>query len=252
MSGLVNTSVTFPRILNVGLNGVLVNFSDKLSERANRAALAFRNRIEQTAPAGVVETSTSLTSAFVSYDPVLLPVETLHEYLSDLLKTEPWENAALPENRRLWRIPAAFGGKFGPQLNDAANLAGLTPEMAIKDLTAPRLRVLTIGFAPGQPYLGTLGEAWNIPRQTGLTKQVPNGAIAAAIRQLVLFTAETPTGWRQVGQTAFRGFRPESNTPFALRPGDEIQFSHIEAGEFEKIQRQDESGDGGAQWEPIK
>ncbi|MEM6794791.1 MAG: glycoside hydrolase, partial [Acidobacteriota bacterium] len=34
----------------------------------------------------------------------------------------------------------------------------------------------------------------------------------------------TPTGWRHVGQTAFKAFRPDSDTPFVLRPGDEVLF----------------------------
>lgn len=241
----------FPRIVNVGLCGVLVSFSDVLSESANRAALACRARIEKTAPPGVVETTTSLTSVFIVYDPQALGVGVLHDYLSALLDSEVWEDAALPENRRLWRIPAVFGGAHGPQLDEAADLAGLTPQSAIKELSAARVRVMTIGFAPGQPYLGSLSKHWNIPRQSGLTKQVPSGAIAVAIRQLVMFTTQTPTGWRQVGQTAFRGFRPECATPFALRPGDEVQFVPISAEQFDTISSHDKTGDGGAEWEEI-
>lgn len=251
MTSCDNTDLRFPRIVNAGLCGVLVSFSDVLSESANRAALAFRARIEITAPPGVVETTTSLTSVFIVYDPQRLGVAVLHGYLSELLKSEVWENAALPENRRLWRIPAVFGGDHGPQLDEAADMAGLAPLRAIKELSAARLRVMTIGFAPGQPYLGSLSEHWNIPRQSGLTKQVPSGAIAVAIRQLVMFTTQTPTGWRQVGQTAFRGFRPECEAPFALRPGDEVQFVPITAEEFDAIRSQDKTGDGGAEWDKI-
>ncbi len=82
----------------------------------------------------------------------------------------------------------------------------------------------TIGFAPGEPYLGELPDCWDIPRQTKLTDKVPACALVVAIRQLVLFSVTTPTGWRHIGQTAFRVFRPEDKTPFILRPGDEVQF----------------------------
>ena len=245
------TPNAFLRIKSVGLSGVLVSFSDTLTESANRAALAFRAELEETAPPGIIETTTSLTSTFVAFDPVCLPLEDLRAYLSKLLSRENWETATLPERRRLWRIPAVFGGEYGPQLEEAAKLAGLTPERAVEELTSTRLRVMTIGFAPGQPYLGSLPENWDIPRQSGLTKQVPNGAIAVAIRQLVLFTTETPTGWRQVGRTAFRGFRPESDTPFALRPGDEVQFTPIDEETCASIRAKDRTGDGGATWELL-
>jgi len=246
-----STTQAFPCIRNVGLSGMLVSFSDVLSESANRAALAFRAHIEKTALPGISETTTSLTSTFVAYDPLLLSHDELYAFLSALLKSDIWENANLPENRRLWHIPAVFGGEFGPQLEEAAHLAGLNSQQAIAELTETRLRVMTLGFAPGQPYLGSLSENWNIPRQIGLTKHVPTGAIGVAICQLVLFTTETPTGWRQVGRTAFRGFRPESGSPFALRPGDEVQFSPITEKALGDIFAEDISGNGGATWEAL-
>ena len=36
----------WPKIRTVGLSGILVSFADKLSEPANRAALAFRAAID--------------------------------------------------------------------------------------------------------------------------------------------------------------------------------------------------------------
>jgi inhibitor of KinA len=113
------------------------------------------------------------------------------------------------------------------------------------------VRVLTIGFAPGQPYLGVLPERWDVPRQSALTSSVPEGALVTAIRQLIVFTAATPTGWRHIGQTAFRGFRPESDTPFALHPGDELQFAAISGAELDQIRMRDTSGNGGAEIKDI-
>ncbi|MCB2131969.1 MAG: carboxyltransferase domain-containing protein, partial [Rhodobacteraceae bacterium] len=110
---------------------------------------------------------------------------------------------------------------------------------------------LTIGFAPGQPYLGELSPRWDIPRQVALTRRVPEGALVVAIRQLILFSAATPTGWRHIGQTAFRAFRPESADPFPLRPGDELLFPAIEPGELAAIRAADTHGDGGASVEVI-
>ena len=107
-----------------------------------------------------------------------------------------------------------------------------------------------LGFAPGQPYLGELPPAWDIPRQTGLTPKVPVGALTVAIRQLVLFAVSTPTGWRHIGQTGFRAFRPESDTPFVLNPGDEVIFEPVSRDDHERL-----SGtgpDGGAKSEPLE
>jgi KipI family sensor histidine kinase inhibitor len=147
-------------------------------------------------------------------------------------------------------VPCAFGGEAGPQLAEVAQLVGSTEAEAVKLLTGTTVRVLTLGFAPGQPYLGTLPPAWDIPRQQGLTASVPGGALVVAVRQLVLFTAATPTGWRHVGQTAFSCFRPDSDAPFALRAGDEMRFRAVGADEIAALRAQ--GPDGGATCEAIR
>lgn len=251
-TNLSNWAAGFPRISNIGLTGLLVSFSDALSEVANRAALAFRAQIEAESWAGVEETTTSLTSVYIGFDSQHTRHATLEKQLLALLESCDWRASELPQGRKLWRIPTVFGGEHGPQLAEAAALAQMSPQAAIEQISTRRVRVLTIGYAPGQPYLGTLPEPWNIPRQSGLTAKVPCGALVVAIRQLVLFTADSPTGWRHIGQTGFRGFRPESDTPFPLRPGDEVVFEAIEAEKYAALAARDESGDFGATWERLQ
>jgi KipI family sensor histidine kinase inhibitor len=169
--------------------------------------------------------------------------------LEGLLDSRDWYDAPLPEGRRRWRVPAVFGTDLAPQLEEAAKLAGLSPDAAIAAICDLPLRVQTIGFAPGQPYLGELPPAWNIPRQSDLTPQVPAGALAVAIRQMVLFSVGTPTGWRHVGQTAVRLFRPDAPDPFLLRPGDEVHFTAVTRDAFETLRT--EGTNGGAVAEAI-
>ncbi|MGB3280948.1 MAG: carboxyltransferase domain-containing protein [Pseudorhodobacter sp.] len=240
----------FPQIAPVGLTGLLVRFADRLTEPANRAALAFRAAIEGESWPGVEETSSSLTSTYVRFDPLHLPHDQLQSRLRDLLTAEDWYAAAAPQGRRFWRIPAVFGTEAAPQLAEAAALAGLGEAEAIAMLCAARTRVLTLGFAPGQPYLGELPESWNIPRQTALTPRVPAGALVVAVRQLVLFANASPTGWRHIGQTGFQCYCPEAEDPFPLRAGDEVQFHAVTPEEYRNILGSG-AGNGGATVEPI-
>ncbi len=241
-------SDTMPQIVTAGVTGMLVRFADRLSEPANRAALAFRAAVDAQGWDGVEETSSSLVSAFLRFDPLHLPHDDLRARLAALLKSQDWYAADLPEGRRLWRIPAVFGTDMAPQLGQAAEAAGMTELEAITSLTQARMRVQTIGFAPGQPYLGELPEAWDISRQSTLTPRVPEGAVGVAIRQLVLFSRPTPTGWQHVAQTAMRLFQPEAETPFLLRPGDQVQFTETEPGTLEQMRR---DSHGGATSEPV-
>src|SRR6056297_2429081 len=240
----------FPRIGRVGLDGLLVSFGERLTEAGNRAALAFRAAVEDEPPAGVEESAPSLVSVFLRLDALRVDPDDVACDLQALLESRDWYAADLPEGRRLWRIPTVYGTDLAPQLAEAAEAAGLTAEAAVLEIASTRVRVQTIGFAPGQPYLGELPEAWDIPRQTALTDRVPIGALTVAIRQLVLFSVSTPTGWRHIGQTAFRPFRPDAETPFVLRPGDEVIFDAIDRERYERLRGV--SPDGGAVSEVIR
>ncbi len=245
-----NGKAAFPRIGRVGLDGLLVSFGDRLSEAGNRAALAFRAAVERESPEGVAETSTSLVSTFLRLDALHADPDAVAREMQVLLDSRDWYSADLPQGRRLWRIPTIYGTDLAPQLEEAADEAGLSPETAAREIAGTRVRVQTIGFAPGQPYLGELPEHWNIPRQQALTERVPVGALVLAIRQLVLFSVSTPTGWRHIGQTGFRLFRPEAEEPFVLRPGDEVIFDSVEREAYDRLC--DAGPDGGATCEPIR
>ncbi|MEW9919991.1 allophanate hydrolase subunit 1 [Marimonas sp. MJW-29] len=241
----------WPRINTVGLSGVLVTFAGAMSEPANRAALAFRAAVDNEDWPEVTETSTSLVSTFLQVDLSSTPAEAMKDRLEALLKSCDWFSAPLPSGRKLWHVPTVYGTDLGPQLEEAAQVAGVDPDAAIREISTSRVRVLTIGFAPGQPYMGELSETWNIPRQQGLTKSVPAGALVIAIRQLIVFTNDTPTGWRHIGQTHFKTFRPNEAEPFTLAPGDELTFPAISRAEYDEIGRKDTSGLGGATQEVL-
>ena len=239
----------WPRINTLGVDGFLISFDNRLSEPANRAALAFRDALERVEWSGVEETSTSLASAYLRFDPLAQNHRTLQSQLENLLSSRDWYAENLPTGRRLWAIPTVYGTDLAPQLEEAATAAGLTADQAVISISQTRVRVQTIGFAPGQPYLGELPPCWDIPRQTNLTDKVPLGALVVAIRQLVLFSVTTPTGWRHIGQTAFRLFRPEAEMPFTLRPGDEVLFTPTTPEQLATLK--DRDPDGGATFEDL-
>ncbi len=232
-----------PTIRTVGFDGFLVTFGNSLSEATNRSALAFRAAVDVAGLDGVLETSTSLVSAYIRFDPLSVAHDRMQSQIEALLADRDWSIEPISSKRTLWRVPVALGGDAGPQLAEAAALAGMSEEEAIQSITGTRLRVQTIGFAPGMPYLGELPLAWDIPRQSQLTAQVPRGGLCVAIRQMVLFPNQTPTGWRHIGQTRIRLFRPESERPFVLSPGDEVAFESVSIESLEAI---GDDPDGGA------
>ena len=236
----------YPRIEPLGEAALLVRFADRLDDAANRACTAFRAALEERALPGVAETASSLGSVLVRLSPGTAPEAEIEA----MLAAKDWA-AVPPPPRRLWRVPCSYGGDDGPQLEEAAAMTGLAPDEAVAELGAARVRVLALGFAPGMPYLGILPERWDLPRQTGLTPKVPEGALVVAVRQLVLFGTEAPTGWRQVGRTAFGCFRPGRARPVALSPGDEVTFAPVSPQELADRAGADADGHGGATWEAL-
>ena len=237
-----------PEILPFGLDAVLVRFDATMSDQANRAALGFAAHIRNSA-LPFVEVSSTLASVTLRFDPLAVGLDEVNALLQKHLTTQDWGAIALPAGRKLWRVPTCYGGDHGPQLAEAAELAGVSTNAAIDALGTSRVRVLTIGFAPGLPYLGTLPPEWNIPRQTALTPKVPAGALVVAIRQFVVFANASPTGWRWIGQTALPLFDPARSPASLFSPADEVIFTPVSEAEFTTART---APFGGATWEDVE
>jgi KipI family sensor histidine kinase inhibitor len=241
-----------PAVLPLGWDGLLVRFGTRLDDAANRAALAFRAELERCAWEGIAETAPGLGSVYVRLDPGHAAAASVAERLEGLLGGRDWFAEPLPGGRRLWRVPCAFGGAAGPALAGCAEAAGLTENAAVEALAACRLRVLALGFAPGQPYLGVLPEAWDLPRRKALSQPVPAGAVGLAVRQLTLFAAPSPTGWHLVGQTRLACFDPARSAAVALAAGDEIRLEPVAPDRLQALAAADPGGFGGARCEMLE
>jgi KipI family sensor histidine kinase inhibitor len=239
-----------PEILPLGHDGLLVRFATTAFPQATAAVQNLTRRAEAADLPGVCEVVPALASVLFRFDPGVVARATVAAALRTLIGQEDWSAVALPQAARRWLVPAAFGHEHGPALAEAAALAGVSEAEAVRQITGTALRVLAIGFAPGQPYLGFLPENWDLPRQRVLTPQAPAGAILLAVRQLVLFVHASPTGWRQVAQTAFRPFQPDAAQPVLLRGGDELRLVATPGHEVAALMR-DGAMLGGARCEVL-
>ncbi|SNY48640.1 Allophanate hydrolase subunit 1 [Pseudooceanicola antarcticus] len=232
-----------PALYPLGMDGFLARFASRFSLEANRAAQAFATEAREIE--GVEEAVPALASVQLRFDSTgeTAPARRakLEAALTDLLASRDW--LSLPERApaRRWTLPVSFDGSDAPGLAEAAAETGLTEAEAVRSILEAAPRVLAIGFAPGQPYIGLLPEPWNFPRRTSL-RDVPPGALVAAIRQLVLFANASPTGWLQIGRCAFRPFQPGAPDPMPLRQGDEIRLSRVSADELSALEAQPMGG----------
>ena len=77
---------------------------------------------------------------------------------------------------------------------------------------------------------------------------MPQGAVVVAVRQVIPFANAAPTGWRQIGRTAFRCYSTRRDPPIALKPGDTVRFTPVPHKDLGKLET---DSMGGAVREPV-
>jgi len=154
----------------------------------------------------------------------------LRKYLGRL------EEVALPEPRQL-EIPVCYGGEFGPDLGDVADLHGLKPEQVIELHVSKSYLVYFLGFIPGFAYLGELPEALVTPRLATPRRSVPAGSVGIAGTQTGVYPFSTPGGWRLLGRTPIAMFRPDGDGLSFLSIGDCVRFVPISAERFVEMEQ---------------
>ena len=228
--------IVLPKIYPLGMDVLVIQFARTVSDAASAAVQFMTTKLQDDLHDGVVEIAPALASLLVRFDPNRVSRPVLDAWLTSQCANENWAQLVLPKPKRTWKIPVCFDGDAAPDLVEVADAVGCDPSKIIADVLSAELRVLAIGFAPGQPYIGMLPEQWNIPRKSEITAEVPAGALVTAVRQLVLFANPSPTGWRQLGLTAFRTFDLSAQDPIALRAGDAMTFVQASKSDISALQ----------------
>jgi len=180
---------------------------------------------------GVRNLHPAYCSILVKFDAMKLRHGELEESLRGYL--EPLEKVALPEPR-LVEIPVCYGGEYGPDLKDVAELHGITTERVIELHATTTYITYFLGFAPGFAYLGQLPEALATPRLGTPRKSVPAGSVGIAGTQTGVYPISTPGGWRLLGRTPAKMFQPERAEMSLLSIGDRARFVPISPEQFAK------------------
>jgi KipI family sensor histidine kinase inhibitor len=92
-----------------------------------------------------------------------------------------------------------------------------------------------LGFSPGFPYMGTVPAPIAMPRLTTPRTVVPAGSVGIAELQTGIYPITSPGGWRLIGRTPVRLYKPLSSQAFLISPGDTVQFYPIDPDEFARL-----------------
>lgn len=218
---------------------VTLEFGHEISETLLQRITGFAERLQQKPFPGFYTVVPAYSTLSIFYDPIKivqaheLPGKSGFEKVSNYLMQLDAITAQQSSATHITvTIPVCYGGTFGPDLDEVAQIHQLTPQEVINLHSNAIYTVYMIGFIPGFAYLGGMPEILTTPRKTTPRKAVPAGAVGIAGAQTGIYPLQTPGGWQLIGQTPLRLFQPERTQPSLLKAGDRVAFKPIRPEEF--------------------
>jgi KipI family sensor histidine kinase inhibitor len=231
-----------PQMTPVGDRCLAVTFGQQLSVEVNHRACEFARRVRAASWPFIIDVVPSFAGVGLHYRPEKVPLRAAQTPLAALeervLSLLAHPSAAGTSDARTVEIPVCYGGEWGADLADLSGRAGIAPEDLIRQHTEVTGHVFMVGFAPGHPYIGLWGDAFDVPRRVTPRTRVPAGSVAVANRQCVIYPFDLPGGWNLIGRTPRTLFDPAAAEPCLLAPGDRVRFIAISASEFAALQPQ--------------
>ena len=208
---------------------LLVYFGQQITVEAHRRVRKLVRLLQAEPISGMRNLHPAYCSLLIKFDLRMLRHDELEAILREYLARSV--DVALPEPRNV-EIPVCYGGEFGPDLDDVAQLHSMTPDQVIDLHSSVTYLVYFLGFVPGYPYLGELPEALATPRLATPRQRVPAGSVAIGGKQTGIYPFTTPGGWRLIGRTYLQLFRQDRESMSLLSIGDRVRFIPISSAQF--------------------
>jgi TIGR00370 family protein len=242
---------TWPRFLDAGDCGLVVEFGDGIDEAVNARVLRLDADLTTASLDGIRETVPTYRSLLILYDPRRIRRQALRDRVTALIANAA--GSLETGSHRLWHIPVCYGGPCGEDLDLVAAQHGLTSEEVVRLHSGATYRVYMIGFMPGFAYLGGLPEAIHTSRRTTPRQKTPPRSVSIGGKQAAVSPPMAiPSAWQMLGQTPVHVYDPRrGERPFLLSSGDLVRFEPITMTEYERLCALAESGETIAQLEEI-
>ena len=220
------------RFLPCGDTALVVEFGARIDRVLSERVLRLNEAVRATRIPGVVETVPTFRSLMIHYDPLVTDSAAVTAAIGPLLE----HVSAAARQTQLWRIPACYTERHGPDLEEVAQRTALGTAEVVRLHSGTHYQVYMVGFSPGFPYMGDLPQQLALPRRTDPRVRVPAGSIAIAAGMTAIYPVESPGGWHLIGATPVRLFDLSWQRPALLAAGDEVIFEPIDSAQFDEIQ----------------
>ena len=201
------------RFLPVNLNALLVELDDLAQTLALLASL-------QAEPiAGIEELVPAARTILVRFRPTVVSPDQLADQIGGRSLHAAVERAAT----RI-EVPVDYQGE---DLDEVAQLLGISREEVIRRHTGSDYTVAFTGFAPGFAYLSGGHPSLNVPRRATPRTRIPAGAVGLAGPFSGVYPQASPGGWQIIGVTATPMWDLGREVPALLQPGFKVRFVDV-------------------------
>lgn len=226
------TNVAF---LPAGESAVVVEFGRQISPAIHARVHALTQALQAANAPGIVELVPTFRSVLVGYDPLILSYGNVIRLIKKHLRAARTHQAG---ERRVIEIPVCYGGAFGEDLPDVAEMTGLSEDEVVLRHTQGDYLIYMMGFLPGFAYLGGLDEKIAVPRLPNPRQRIPAGAVGIGGEQTGIYPSASPGGWRLIGQTPLKPYDPNREQPFLYQAGMGIRFVPVDEARYRDIEQQ--------------
>lgn len=223
-----------PKFLSSGDSAITVEFGNEISAEINACVHALDKALHKKNILGIVETVPTFRSLLIIYDPCITGGEKLKAKITKLCGDL---EASSEGKKRIIEIPVLYGGEYGEDLKDVAEINKLTEDEVVKIHSGTDYLIYMLGFLPGFAYLGGLDPRLHTPRLDSPRTCIPAGSVGIGGAQTGVYPLASPGGWQLLGRTPVSVFDRQRQEPILYRAGDLVHFVPISPAEYEEIAR---------------
>lgn len=227
------------RFLTAGDSSLLIEFGDEISPEINKKITATVQLMKAQQIEGVVDLIPAFCSLLINYDPRIITYENLQKRMEDLVKLDATAEQA---SKKIIEIPVCYGGEYGPDIENIAELAGLSVEEVIRIHSSRDYLIYMLGFLPGFAYLGGLEECLHTPRLANPRIKINAGSVGIGGSQTGIYPLDSPGGWQLLGMTPVTVYDPLREVPILYEAGEYIRFVPVDEAEYKRIKEEVENG----------
>ncbi|OEU94832.1 5-oxoprolinase subunit B family protein [Streptomyces oceani] len=220
------------QITSQGDAAVRVRFTGGGTEERWQDVRRLVSRLEELRLPAISGVAATYDSALVEFDSLSVRLEDLESLLRYALARDTRTAATADREPRRFRVPVRYGGEPGPDLGMVADHFGETEEDLIALHSARWYLVRCFGAPAASPMMDGLRDGVSVPRRGDPRVRVPEGSVAVAGVQSLIYSVPAPAGWRLIGRTPAVLVSTRHDEVCAYRPGDLLSYFPIGDGDW--------------------